>query len=297
MTTVSVANTPGTRAAARGREAWTAFWADAAQSRCASGAPEIWRSLVSHWAAFAVSLPSGARVLDLGCGAGAVGRMLLAARADLLVTGIDAAKVPRSALPQMELLSETDMESLPFKDGSFAAVVSQFGYEYSHTEDAAREVGRVLAPDASLSFLVHHSQSAIVNANRERLGAVVAFLAPGMRASFCSGDAANFNTQIALLVQRYPDDALISQLAQALPARLGWMRDQRVSTWESLEEALAPEMCVSDSLNGCCVAPAQIDDWAEPLRAVCDLLPITILREGDGTPIAWCAQGKRESGD
>jgi ubiquinone/menaquinone biosynthesis C-methylase UbiE len=291
---VSVANPAGTRAGARDRDAWTLFWADSAQSRCAAGAPEIWQSLLRHWTSFAGSLPRGARVLDLGCGAGAVGRMLLAARDDVQVTGIDAAKVPGSKLPQMRLLSETDMESLPFDDGSFDAVVSQFGYEYSHTTDSAREVARVLAPGASLSFLVHHSQSAVVNANRERHGAVVAFLAPTMRSSFCAGDATDFNSRIALLVERYPDDALIAQLAHALPSRLGWMMDRRVSTWESLEEALAPEMCFSKSLDACCVDPSRIDAWVEPLRTACNLLPITILREPDGTPIAWCAEGARD---
>jgi len=289
--TVFVADDAGTRAPARDRDAWTLFWADPAQSRCAAGAPAIWEALVRHWRGFAAALPRAARVLDLGCGAGAVGRMLLAARDDLRVTGVDAATVPRSRLPQMELLSETDMESLPFEDGSFDAVVSQFGYEYSHTGDAAREVTRVLAPGAALSFLVHHSDSAILSANRERLGAVVAFLAPTMRSSFCAGDAERFNTQITLLVERYPDDTLIAQLANALPARLGWMAEKRMSTWESLEEALAPERCMSDSLNACCVSPAHIDAWLEPLRASCELSPITVLREPDGTPIAWCATG------
>jgi ubiquinone/menaquinone biosynthesis C-methylase UbiE len=283
------------RAQARDRRAWTQFWADSAQSGCAVGAPEIWASLLGHWSAFAASLPRGARVLDLGCGAGAVGRMLLMAREDLRVTGVDAANVPRSRLPRMELLSETDMELLPFDDGSFSAVVSQFGYEYSHTRDSARELTRVLAPGAPLSFLVHHSESAIVNANRARLGAVVAFLAPTMRASFCSGDAAGLASQITLLVQRYPDDTLIAQLARALPTRLGWLMEKRVSTWELLEDALAPEMQVSGSLNACCVAPSQIDAWSEPLREACELEPITILREPNGTPIAWCATGFRSS--
>ena len=287
------ANDAGTRAGARDRDAWTLFWADAAQSRCATGAPEIWQALMRHWWAFARSLPHGARVLDLGCGAGAVGRMLLAARDDLRVTGIDAARVPRSTLPQMELRSEVDMESLPFEDGSFDAVVSQFGFEYSQTDETAGEVGRVLAARADLSFLVHHSQSAIVHANRERLGAVVAFLAPTMRSSFCAGDAAGLGTQLALLVERYPDDALITQLAQALPTRLGWLSERRVSTWESLEEALQPEMRMSDSLNACCVAPSQIEAWLEPLGAVCELQPIAVLREADGTPIAWCTGGAR----
>ncbi len=292
MSTV-LANGAGTRAAARDRDAWTLFWADSAQSRCAAGAPEIWQALMRHWWAFARSLPHGARVLDLGCGAGAVGRMLLAARDDLRVTGIDAARVPRSPLPNLEIRSETDMESLPFEDGSFDAVVSQFGFEYSQTRDTAAEVGRVLHPGAALSFLVHHSQSAIVRTNRERHGAVVAFLAPTMRSSFCEGDAAGLGAQIALLVERYPDDALVAQLAHALPARVGSPNALRVSTWESLEEALAPERCMSDSLNACAVAPSQIDAWLEPLGATCHLQPIAVLREADGTPIAWCTGGVR----
>jgi ubiquinone/menaquinone biosynthesis C-methylase UbiE len=293
MPNVSVANDAGTRAGARDREAWTLFWADSAQSRCASGAPAIWQSLASHWSAFARSLPRGARVLDLGCGAGAVGRLLLAERGDLRITGVDAARVPRSTLPRMELLPETDMESLPFEDGSFAAVVSQFGYEYSQTDETATEIGRVLAPGAELSFLVHHAQSAIVRANREHMGAVVAFLAPSVRASFCAGDVGEFGAQLALLVQRYPDDALITQLARALPTRLGGLIDRRVSTWESLEQALAPEMRMSDSLEACCVAESQMDGWLEPLRTVAAMQPVTVLHEADGTPIAWCARGVR----
>ena len=297
MTTASLAKPAGTRTAARDRDAWTLFWADSSQSRCSAGAPEIWQSLLRHWVMFAESLPHGARVLDLGCGAGAVGRMLLASRDDLRVTGVDAAKVPRSKHARMALLSETDMESLPFEDGSFTAVVSQFGYEYSHTNDSAREVARVLAPGGSLSFLVHHSQSAIVNANRERYGAVTAFFAPSMRTSFCAGDAAGFGTQLALLVERYPEDSLIAQLAHALPTRLGWMRERRVSTWESLEDALSPEKAMAESLDACCISPARIESWAQPLRQICELQPITVLREANGTPIAWCTGGRRAPGD
>jgi hypothetical protein len=118
-----------------------------------------------------------------------------------------------------------------------------------------------------------------------------------MRASFCSGDAEGLASQVALLVQRYPDDTLIAQLAHALPARLGWMMEKRVSTWESLEEALAPELQVSTSLNDRCVAPSQLESWAGPLRESCELQPITILREPNGTPIAWCTAGYRATSD
>ena len=293
MTTARAANDAETRAPPRDREAWTSFWADSVQSRCAAGAPGVWRSLVSHWTAFADTLPRGARVLDLGCGAGAVGRLLLAARGDLRVTGVDAARVPGSTVRGMELKSETDMESLPFDDESFTAVVSQFGYEYSRTQVAAGEAARVLAPGGLLSFLVHHSQSAIVGASRERLGAVTAFLAPTVRESFCAGDAPRLDAQLALLVERYPEDDLVAQLARALPARLGWLAANRVSTWETLEQALEPERSVSDSLGECCVAPSRIDEWLEPLRGACDLEPVAVLREPDGTPIAWHAAGSR----
>src|SRR5829696_2717786 len=93
-------------------QAWTAFWADAAQSRCAAGAPEIWHSLSNHWISFARSLGHGTRILDLGCGAGIVGRMLVDARPDLHVTGIDSATVPRASHPHIELRSDVAMEAL-----------------------------------------------------------------------------------------------------------------------------------------------------------------------------------------
>ena len=150
---------------ARGADAWTAFWADPDQSRCAAGAPEIWHVLTKHWSSFARALAPGTRILDLGCGACAVGRLLVGARFDLHVTGIDAAGIPLATYPRIAVLSHTAMEALPFTEPVFGAAVSQYGFEYSRTEVAAREIARVLAPGANLSFLVHHADSAIVAAS------------------------------------------------------------------------------------------------------------------------------------
>ena len=297
MNSASHQRDPEPRSRGADKEAWTLFWADPTQTRCSTGAPEIWQSLTRHWISFAASLPRGTRVLDLGCGAGAVGRMLLNARDDLYVTGVDSAAVPVARHPRLELLSGTGMESLPFAERSFGAVVSQFAFEYSQTAAAAREVSRVLAPGARLSFLVHHAESAIVTTNRSRLSAVVAFLGQPMRTAFCNGDAAGFNSQMTLLVQRYPDDTLIADLARALPARLGWIQEKRYSTWEALEEALAPERCFTESLDACCVAAAHIDEWLAPLRLACELEPVAVLREPNGDPIAWKADGVREPTD
>jgi SAM-dependent methyltransferase len=284
---------PASRVPARTKDAWTAFWQDPGQSRCVAGAPDIWQALTRHWSSFALSLTRGARVLDLGCGAGAVARELLAARGDVHVTGIDFARIPLTIYPHVELLSDTPMECLPFAECSFGAVVSQFGYEYSQTDESAREIALVLAPDAKLSFLVHHAESSIVAANRSRLIALGAFLGPTMAAAFCSGDAAAFNAQMSALIERHSHDTLIAELARSLPSRLERTQRERVAIWNAVEEALAPERCLADTLNTCCVAPAQLDEWLGPLRRVCELMPVSVLGEPNGEPIAWIVAGTR----
>ncbi len=273
------------------RDAWTAFWQDPAQSRCVAGSLEIQRRLASHWASFAASLAPGARVLDLGCGAGAVARDLLAARPDLQITGVDFARVPLTIHPQVDLLSDTPMESLPFAAASFAAVVSQFGYEYSQVERTAREVAPVLAAEARLSLLVHHAESSIVATNRSRLAALQAFLAPAMRSAFCAADAAAFSAQMATLLGRHSQDALIIELARSLPTRLGRAQAERVAIWNAIDDALAPERCLAGALNACCVAPADIDEWMEPLQDFCELQS-AVLRKPNGDPVAWSITGR-----
>lgn len=275
------------------KDAWTAFWNDPAQSRCVAGAPDIWQALNVRWSSFAKTLTRGTRILDLGCGAGAVARALMAARGDVHVTGIDFARLPLTIYPQVELLSDTAMESLPFAQHSFGAVVSQFGYEYSQTDAAARELAYVLAPDAKLSFLVHHAESPIVATNRSRLNALIAFLGPAMHTAFCAGDAPGFKAQMAALCERHPHDSLVAELARSLPSRLDRAERERAAIWKAIEEALAPERYLADSLNACCVATPELAEWLEPLRGVCELAPVAVLREPGGAPIGWSIEGVR----
>jgi SAM-dependent methyltransferase len=67
-------------------------------------------------------------------------------------------------------------EHLVFADGSFDAVVSQFGYEYGRTHKTARQLARVLAPAARFSFIVHHAGSTVVATNRARRSSPETFL-------------------------------------------------------------------------------------------------------------------------
>jgi SAM-dependent methyltransferase len=278
----------------RTREAWTAFWQEPGQSRCVAAAADVSTTLDRHWTSFAPTLPAGSRVLDLGCGAGAVARALLEARGDIHVTGVDFARIPLTLRPRMELLADTAMESLPFADGSFAAATSQFGFEYGHTAKAAPEMTRVLAPGATFSFLVHHAGSLIVAADRARLDALHVFLAPKMRDAFCAGEAA-FAAQLTALRQAHPDDALIAELARALPLRLSRPERERRAIWTAVEDALAPEVCLAEALNACCVAPGELDRWTEALRGSCELRPISVLPDPAGPPLAWIIEGARRS--
>src|SRR5687768_1515040 len=251
------------------RDAWTAFWQDPGQSGCAAGASQIQQALAGHWAAFAATLRQGTRVLDLGCGAGAVARELAAPGRELQIMGVGFARIPLRIHPQIDLLSDTAMEHLRFGNGSVGVVVSQFGFEYSRMEQAVLEMARVAAPGAPLSLLVHHADSAIVASNRSRLGVLTGFLAPTTRAAFGAGDSGALQAQLSTLLARYPQDGLLAELARSVPARLGRPQRERFAIWNALEDALAPERCIAESLRSCHVNPVDLDRWLQPLRGAC----------------------------
>lgn len=277
----------------RARDAWTAYWQEPGSSHCTSGAPAIWEMLAAHWSSFARALRPGDRVLDLGCGAGAVARFLLATRGDTHVTGVDFARLPFVIDHQVELLSDTAMESLPFADASFAAAVSQFGFEYGQTSETVAELARVLVPRARLSLLVHRADSSIAIANRRRLQALSALFGAEVRDAFCAGDALAFGERMRAMAVRFPDDALVVECSRALPLRLSRSQRERIAIWDAVEQAIAPEFCLAQALDKCSVAEDAVATWLAPLRAVFDLAPISILREHNGLPLAWIVQGRR----
>ncbi len=157
------------------RKAWDAFWDP--QMPTGGGTrggclPEAWQGIdnvqTQVWSDFAARLPRGARVLDLATGDGRVIAKLLAARRDLKPVGIDQASElpppPRGAKFRTNVL----MRELPFPDASFAAITSQFGFEYGDVEAAAQEVVRVARPGALVGMITHRTDSPIVAHNRNR---------------------------------------------------------------------------------------------------------------------------------
>jgi len=157
------------------RAAWADYWRSSGTVRpsCLPNAKSgVEAAQLRVWTAFAATLPRRARVLDVGTGDGAV-LAALAARRDLDLTGIDnSPALPRSQ-KGIRLIADVAAEQLPFGDGRFDAVVSQFGFEYSDTARAASECGRVLRGGGTLHMIVHHRGGPIVAHNRSRREALV----------------------------------------------------------------------------------------------------------------------------
>jgi len=276
-------------------EAWTMFWQEqGASSRCCANAPpDMRQALDDHWRSFAITLPSGSTVLDIGCGAGAVGRALLAAQPHLRVIGVDLATLPPSEDRRIEIRSNTPMESLDFAAGSIDAAVSQFGYEYGNTAQAAAAIARGLVPGAPISFLVHHSESPI-NADRGmHLRALEQLCGTELQAAFMSGDADLLDRKLSLLRQQCPGLAIVEQAARGLSARVRNNHAQRAAVWDAIAEALAPEIIMLNALKASCVAPRELEQWLGPLVERFEIKPPTTLTMRSGDPIAWIIEGSR----
>lgn len=101
---------------------------------------------------------AGQRVLDVACGTGVVA--VTAARAGAAVTALDLTpELLARARENSEIAGvkvdwhEGDAEKLPFADGAFDAVLSQFGHMFApRPEVAVAEMLRVLKPGGTIAF-------------------------------------------------------------------------------------------------------------------------------------------------
>jgi SAM-dependent methyltransferase len=158
------------------RDAWNDFWAVNARGGGVDGGtgclPRRWAAIESTqrstWTEYAEAIPQGARVLDLATGDGRVLAWLKAARDDLDLMGVDLSPTLPPAPPGISIRSAIPMENLPFEDGAYDTVISQFGLEYGHTALVAAEIARVLKEDGRAAFIVHRGDGPILEHNRER---------------------------------------------------------------------------------------------------------------------------------
>ena len=141
----------------------------------------------------AAGVGQGTRVLDVGCGSGLT--LVLAARRGAVPSGLDISPgllgIARERLPDAEL-REGDMESLPFGDAAFDAVVGVNAFQFAgdprralrEAARVARPGGRVVAslfaaPERSQGTVVHEAMNALIAPEQADDHAPYALSAPG----------------------------------------------------------------------------------------------------------------------
>lgn len=138
------------------------------------------------WADWLSALPDGAPILDLATGSGQIPRHALAvartAGKSFHVVGVDYAELkPDPALEAagVVLTGAVRIERLPFPDGRFTALTSQYGIEYADHGEALDEAARVLAPGGVACMLIHHADSEITRQGVLRLNAYDSVMGDG----------------------------------------------------------------------------------------------------------------------
>ena len=148
---------------------WTNYWQ--AQVRDAFAASEAEdEALQALWHAWFLDWRPGDRVLDVGCGNGALahtlGNFADAHRRSFSYVGIDQAalsdiKRPSFEYLQTELAGGMPAETAAFPVASFDRVVSQFGFEYCDVATVAEKIHGWLADGGTVSMLLHTRDSAL----------------------------------------------------------------------------------------------------------------------------------------
>lgn len=271
-------------------EAWSRYWARETSGACLPGAPPaVQDALIGTWKRVFGGCSAGVRVLDLASGGGSVLKILLESTQTSVAIGIDAADVGPAAAA-LGVRGGIDAKELPFADGSFDLVTSQFGIEYCGRA-AWAEAARVLVPGGHMVLICHHRDSAAVVHNGRRLAAMRAMADAGLfrlAEALSSGHgedpiaAAAFNAARAA----HADQAV----TQELPAALGhWARAGRRDAVAAIRAEAEAEMARLTAMQG---AALDASGMAERLGWLGMSAQMAVLPGPDG-PIAWVVSGNK----
>ncbi|HTU10536.1 MAG TPA: methyltransferase domain-containing protein [Allosphingosinicella sp.] len=161
-------------------EIWSQYWHFDRIASCFDGAGQTNYSdeIADGWRRFFDTLPDGARILDLCTGNGAaalIAAETARARAgNFRIVAVDQADIdPASHVSRhgedyasIIFLRGTEIEALPFPRAGFAAVISQYGIEYTNLEASLPEAVRMIAPGGRLRFVIHAADGVVARDSR-----------------------------------------------------------------------------------------------------------------------------------
>ncbi len=160
------------------RTAWSRYWKqDVLHSLPGSFTGNYEGAIARFWQRNFEALGPQHHVLDIATGNGAIPQLLCLACADAMprVDAIDLADVapdwlasqPPACRDALHFHSGVSAEALPFPDGAFNLVTSQYGIEYCDDARTVPELARVLAPGGRVALLMHHRGSRLAEVARE----------------------------------------------------------------------------------------------------------------------------------
>lgn len=281
-------------------QAWSGYWQQVgAVGGCVPGALRASERLGEIWKQFARGMAKDEKLLDLATGAGAVPRALCAANPSVQATGVDFAVLPVSDDPRIIYQGNTPLAALPFADGAFDAVTSQFGFEYDAGEASIAEIARVGRDGAKYCFVVHHRKSPIVTQNHERLAALRAIAVSGVfeaaRRDLGRQRSATVDKHMAAIGAAHPGQNVVGEIAEALRYALDLGASEGKHDLVRIEEGLERESILLAALERAAHDESDIVALTGRLGAAgiaCEApRPITVT--GERHPIGWLVSARR----
>ena len=244
-------------------------------------------------------------VLDLATGGGIVLDLLGHSRADLKLTGVDAAPgLPKRA--GLTLIGEMTTDRLRFPAGKFDGVTSRFGIEYGPLSEGGAEAARVLKPGGRLCFVLHHAGSRVLQHNRARRAALhwaaiqsgwvdKALNVARMRESLPVPVPPGFRAAAEEAKARFPGQSVawefLTGMAQVLEAGPRGGGEPMI---RELVSRADDELARIDTLTAAACDDDRLAVLTQALeRTGVAVEPGEVIAEPDGTPLAWLVTGHK----
>lgn len=153
---------------------WDFYWQQCQKNEYSSSTNDSTSEFLKrYWEQVFVSYPGQIKALDLACGKGFVGRIMLKQLTNCDCLGIDLADIQGPLAMQnsstgsvYRIVGKMGLENLQIKSNSIDIVVSQFGVEYSQLLFTLSNVFKALKFSGKLHLVMHHASSELTHTSR-----------------------------------------------------------------------------------------------------------------------------------